>query len=117
MSSHFAAFGSLAASAAADGAGAVGCGGAAGGDFALSVLLQPTPITTIHASRIRRGCQIWHTGVVKATESELIDRAAAEVDQTLLAWSLALSVTERLRAASRNAAILERLARAATPNR
>lgn len=42
---------------------------------------------------------------------------ADEVDQTLLAWYGELSVVERLRAASRAAATLERLARAASADR
>jgi hypothetical protein len=47
---------------------------------------------------------------------ELLVRAAAEVDQSLLDWYQELTITERLRAASRNAATLERLARAASTN-
>jgi hypothetical protein len=47
------------------------------------------------------------------TPDELIARAVTEVDESLLEWCLQLSVIERLRAASRSAATLERLARAA----
>ncbi len=43
--------------------------------------------------------------------------ASDEVDSTLLAWYRELSLVERLRAASRAAATLERLARAASANR
>jgi hypothetical protein len=42
-----------------------------------------------------------------------VDVAASEVDVSLLDWYRSLTVTERLRAASRGARILERLARAA----
>jgi hypothetical protein len=45
--------------------------------------------------------------------SALLVGAATEVDQSLLDWYQELTITERLRAASRNAAILERLACAA----
>jgi hypothetical protein len=44
-------------------------------------------------------------------------RADAEVDVSLIDWYRELSVTERLRAASRNAAMLERLRRAASTDR
>jgi hypothetical protein len=40
-----------------------------------------------------------------------------EVDESLLAWYAELTVTERLRAASRSAALLERLRRAASADR
>lgn len=40
-----------------------------------------------------------------------------EVDVPLIDWYLQLSATERLRAASRNAATLERLRRAASTDR
>lgn len=40
-----------------------------------------------------------------------------EVDWTLLAWYGELSLVERLRAASKAAATLDRLARAASPDR
>ncbi len=43
--------------------------------------------------------------------------AAEEVDESLLEWALSMSVIERLRAASRSAATLERLARAASTDR
>jgi hypothetical protein len=49
--------------------------------------------------------------------SELLTRAASEVDASLLEWYRGLSLVERLRAASRNAALLERMARAASRNR
>ncbi|MBZ0237789.1 MAG: hypothetical protein K8M05_36075 [Deltaproteobacteria bacterium] len=45
------------------------------------------------------------------------DSAAAEVDTTLLDWYRELSLVERLRAASRAAATLDRLAHAASKNR
>lgn len=51
------------------------------------------------------------------SQDELIERAVAEVDETLIEWYLQLSVTERLRDASRATAALERLARAASANR
>ncbi|MEO8704437.1 MAG: hypothetical protein ABI867_30570 [Kofleriaceae bacterium] len=51
--------------------------------------------------------------MTEPTQDELIERATHEVDESLLEWSLGLSVLERLRAASRSAATLERLARAA----
>jgi hypothetical protein len=50
-------------------------------------------------------------------QEELVERAAAEVDESLIEWYLQLSVIERLRSASRSAAVLERLARAASANR
>jgi hypothetical protein len=49
--------------------------------------------------------------------ARLVERAVGEVDASLLEWYRGLSVTERLRAASRSAALLERLARAASANR
>jgi hypothetical protein len=42
---------------------------------------------------------------------------AAEVDESLLDWYRQLTMCERLRAASKSAATLERLARAATRDR
>lgn len=48
---------------------------------------------------------------------ELIERAAKEVDLTLLEWFASLSMVERLRDTSRNAAALERIARAASRDR
>jgi hypothetical protein len=50
-------------------------------------------------------------------ESELAGAASDEVDVTLIDWYLSLSVTERLRAASKSAATLERLRRAASTDR
>lgn len=53
-------------------------------------------------------------------QEELVERAVAEVaevDASLIEWYLQLSVIERLRSASRSAAVLERLARAASANR
>jgi len=50
----------------------------------------------------------------------VIDPAAQlddEVDQSLLEWFLGLSIVERLRTTSRNAAVLERLRRAASQDR
>ena len=43
--------------------------------------------------------------------------AADEVDESLLEWALSMTVIERIRAASRSAATLERLARAASSDR
>jgi len=51
------------------------------------------------------------------SEDERMKRAVAEVDHSLIEWCLQLSVIERLRAASRGAAVLERLARAASADR
>lgn len=50
-------------------------------------------------------------------ENPEIKADSAEVDVTLIDWYLGLSVTERLRAASKNAATLERLRRAASSDR
>ena len=61
-----------------------------------------------------------YTVPVSETENlraELMARAAGEVDQSLLDWYRELSMVERLRAASRTAAVLERMARVATGNR
>ncbi len=55
-------------------------------------------------------------GTASASET-LIERAAEEVDESLLDWYAELSMVERLRAASRSAAVLERLARAASADR
>ena len=52
-----------------------------------------------------------------ATELALVDGATAEVDTSLLDWYRELSVVERLRAASRAAATLDRLAHAASKDR
>jgi hypothetical protein len=54
---------------------------------------------------------------VSETQDELIARAVAEVDESLIEWYLQLSVMERLDDASRSAAVLERFARAASANR
>lgn len=43
--------------------------------------------------------------------------ASSEIDESLLDWYLALTLTERLRAASKSAATLERLRRAASTDR
>lgn len=51
------------------------------------------------------------------TQDELIARAVADVDMSLIEWYLQLSVIERLRDASQAAAALERFARAASANR
>jgi hypothetical protein len=48
---------------------------------------------------------------------ESLARAADEVDHSLLQWYAGLSMIERLRAASRSAAVLERMARAAARDR
>jgi hypothetical protein len=63
--------------------------------------------------------RLWRqTGVViESTREALIVEAVGEVDQSLLHWYRELSIVERLRAASRSAATLERLARAASSNR
>jgi hypothetical protein len=45
------------------------------------------------------------------------DRDSRDVDLTLIAWYRELSVIERLRAASRAAATLEKLRRAASADR
>ncbi|MEJ7598555.1 MAG: hypothetical protein WKG01_11660 [Kofleriaceae bacterium] len=50
-------------------------------------------------------------------DDERMREAVAEVDVSLIEWHLGLSVVERLRAASRSAAVLERLARASARNR
>ena len=52
-----------------------------------------------------------------AATDELIAQASHEVDASLLEWFRGLSMIERLRAASRNAALLERMARAASADR
>ena len=46
-----------------------------------------------------------------------IEQAAREVDRSLIEWYLELTITERLRAASKNAALLDRMARAASKHR
>ena len=51
------------------------------------------------------------------TQDELIARAVSEVDESLIDWFLQLSIIERLRSASRSAAVMERLARAASADR
>jgi hypothetical protein len=52
-----------------------------------------------------------------SSQEDLLAQAATEVDESLIDWYLELSVIERLRSASRSAAVLERLARAASANR
>ena len=52
-----------------------------------------------------------------ADTQALIDQATTEVDLSLLEWFHGLSTRERLRVASRNAAALERLKRAASTDR
>jgi hypothetical protein len=52
-----------------------------------------------------------------SAEPALVDGAAAEVDVTLLDWYRELSLVERLRAASRAAATLDRLTHAASKDR
>ena len=54
---------------------------------------------------------------VRPDTQALIDQATTEVDVSLLEWFQGLSPRERLRVASRNAAALERLKRAATADR
>ena len=56
-------------------------------------------------------------GTAHEIQTELIKRAVEEVDHSLLDWYRSLSVIERLRAASRSAAQLERIARAASTDR
>jgi hypothetical protein len=46
--------------------------------------------------------------------TRLVERAVDEVDDSLIEWYRGLSVTERLRVASRSAAFLERMSRAAS---
>jgi len=61
-----------------------------------------------------------HTRLVimsPADTDSLIEQATDEVDLSLLEWYRALSPRERLRVASKNAAVLERLKRAAATNR
>ncbi|MEJ7604567.1 MAG: hypothetical protein WKG01_42335, partial [Kofleriaceae bacterium] len=53
----------------------------------------------------------------ETTTATLIEQAVGEIDVSLLDWYLSLSVIERLRAASRSAAMLERLRRGATSDR
>jgi hypothetical protein len=53
----------------------------------------------------------------RETQDELIARAVGEVDESLIDGYLQLPVIERLQAASKAAAVLERLARAASANR
>jgi hypothetical protein len=45
------------------------------------------------------------------------EQAAREVDPSLIEWYRELTVTERLRAASKTAAFLDRMARAASKHR
>lgn len=60
----------------------------------------------------------WHGDVVTATtKPPTSDAVGGEVDESLLAWYRELSMLERLRAASRAAATLERLRRAASTDR
>ena len=51
------------------------------------------------------------------TAVDLDGRQEQEIDDTLLDWYLQLTVTERLRAASKSAATLERLRHAASTDR
>jgi hypothetical protein len=60
--------------------------------------------------------QTWFVSEV-VSQAELIAQAVTEVDESLIEWCLQLPVIERLRAASRSAAVLERLSRAASANR
>lgn len=46
-----------------------------------------------------------------------MEAASMEVDQSLLAWSLSLSVLQRLRAATKSARTLDRLQRRASQDR
>jgi hypothetical protein len=57
--------------------------------------------------------------VIEADKAQhaLIETAAAEVDVSLLDWFRELTLTERLRSASRSMATLERMARATSTNR
>lgn len=50
------------------------------------------------------------------TEEQLIERAATEVDTTLLEWFAGLSMIERLRVTSRSAALLVQWARTSRGN-
>jgi hypothetical protein len=56
-----------------------------------------------------------YAGIV--IDPELLERAADEVDRTLLEWFRGLTVAERLKSASDTAAQLERMARAASTDR
>lgn len=47
-------------------------------------------------------------------DDPLVERAATEVDTSLMEWFCDLPLRERLRSTSRQAALLERLARAAS---
>jgi hypothetical protein len=55
--------------------------------------------------------------VTATTKPPPSDAVGGEVDESLLAWYRELSMLERLRAASRAAATLERLRRAASTDR
>lgn len=48
-------------------------------------------------------------------DADELERASFEVDQTLLGWSLSLSLRERLRAATRTARMLGRFRRVEAP--
>ncbi len=54
---------------------------------------------------------MWQTTAMQADPAE--QKAVDEVDHSLIDWYRGMSMIERLRAASRSAAVLERLARAA----
>ncbi len=54
---------------------------------------------------------------MEPSQDDLIARAVREVDVSLLEWYRGLTMIERLRAASRSAALLERMARAASRDR
>jgi hypothetical protein len=56
-------------------------------------------------------------GTELTEQDALIERAATEVDQSLLEWFRSLSMVERLRACTAQATALERLARVAARNR
>src|SRR5262249_17098135 len=81
----------------------------------LRARLFPRTRSSEPATYVTLGC--YTVTVSDRPDPELVERAATEVDRSLLDWYSTLGVIERLRAASRSAAALERLARAASTNR
>lgn len=85
-----------------------------------------TPSTADVRERETRTCRVRWSAIATVTvrrhtddvtNEEQLRAAVAEVDESLLDWYLSLSIVERLRAASRSAAVLERMARVASRNR
>ncbi len=69
-------------------------------------------------ARLLVGQQRGQTAAVPAAGADReLARAVTEVDQSLLDLYRAMTVTERLRAATKHAATIERLRRAASTNR